>query len=166
MSKELLQKIIIGESIKRTLIRAVIIAVFCFVLFRFFLVPIRIWGISMEPTYHDGSVGFVNTLYYKFHDLKRGDLVAIAIGSGYKYMYLKRVVGLPGEKISFKNGALFIDKEEVYEPYIKCEWNWDMEEVSIGENEYFVVGDNRSVPIETHVKGRVNENKIRGKPLW
>jgi len=120
----------------------------------------------MEPTYHDGSVGFVNTLYYKFHDLKRGDLVAIAIGSGYKYMYLKRVVGLPGEKISFKNGALFIDKEEVYEPYIKCEWNWDMEEVSIGENEYFVVGDNRSVPIETHVKGRVNENKIRGKPLW
>lgn len=166
MSKELLKRIIIGKNAKITLIRAVFVAVFCVIFFRFFLIPMRIQGISMEPTYHNGSVGFVNALYYKFHDLKRGDIVAIAIGSGYKYMYLKRVVGLAGEEVSFKKGVLFIDGEIIREPYIEYEYDWDMDEITVGENEYFVVGDNRSVPIETQAKGRVDKSKIRGRPLW
>ncbi len=120
----------------------------------------------MEPTYHDGSVNFVNTLYYKFHNFKRGDIVAIAIGSGHHYMYLKRILGLPGEKISFKSGTLRIDGQVICEPYVKYEYNWSMEEISVEDNEYFVVGDNRSGAIDAHEKGRVSKEKIIGKPLW
>lgn len=120
----------------------------------------------MEPAYHDSSVNFVNTLYYKLYDLKRGDIVAIAIGSGRHYMYLKRIVGLPGEKISFKNGTLRIDRQVIYEPYVKYDYDWNMEEISVGDNEYFVVGDNRSGPIDIHEKGRVTKEKIIGRPLW
>jgi signal peptidase I len=166
VSKDLIKRILIGKSPRYTLIRAVIIAVFCIILFKFFLIPIRIHGKSMEPTYHDGSINFVNTLYYKYHSLKRGDVVAIAIGSGHRYMYLKRIVGLPGEKVSFKDGKLLIEGKIIYEPYIKYECDWDMSEILIGENEYFVVGDNRGIPIDTHKMGRVDKDKIVGKPLW
>ena len=120
----------------------------------------------MEPTYRDGSINFVNTTYYKFNSLKRGDIVAIAIGSGHRYMYLKRIVGLPGEEISFKDGKLFIEGGILYEPYVKNECDWNMSEILVGDNDYFVVGDNRSGSIDLHEKGRVDKNKIIGRPLW
>lgn len=160
------KRIIIGKNPKRTLIRAVIIAIFCIILFKCFLIPVKINGISMEPTYRDGSVNLVNALYYNSREIKRGDIVTIAIGSGREYMYLKRVVGFPGERVSFRRGRLLIDGKVVSEPYIKYEYNWDMPEVLVGENEYFVVGDNRRIPIETHKMGRVDKDRIVGKPLW
>jgi signal peptidase I len=166
MSIELLKRIIVGKNHRRTLIRAVILAIFCIILFRFFLIPVRIQGISMEPTYHNGAVNLVNTMYYKFHDFKRSDIVAVAIGSGHKYMYLKRIVGLPNEKVAFRAGKLLINGKIIDEPYIVYECDWYMAEVLVGENEYYVVGDNRSGPISGHEKGRVDKNKIMGRPLW
>ena len=120
----------------------------------------------MEPTYHDGSINFVNTLYYKFHNFKRGDIVAITIGSGHRYMYLKRIIGLPGEKVSFKEGKLLIDSKVSYEPYVKYESDWNMSEVLVGKDEYFVVGDNRNGFIGFHEKGRADRSNIIGRPLW
>lgn len=166
MSKDLVKRVLIGKNPRHTLIRTVVIAVFSIVLFKFFLIPIRIQGTSMEPTYHNNSVNFVNTLYYKFHNLKRGDIVTIAIGKRHRYMYLKRIVGLPGEKVSFKEGKLLIDEKVLYEPYVKYEYDWNMPEILVGDKEYFVVGDNRNSSIDTHEKGRVGKNKIIGRPLW
>ena len=166
MVKDLIKVIFIGRHPERTLIRSVVIAVFCIVLFKFFLIPIRIQGMSMEPTYHNGSVNFINVFYYRFRTLERGDLAAIAIGSGRRYMYFKRIVGLPGERLSFKEGKLLINGEAVYEPYMKYGCDWNMPEVLIGHDEYFAVGDNRSTSMETHEKGRIKESKILGKPLW
>jgi len=162
----LLKTVLLGKDPRRTLIRAVILAAVCFFLFKFLLIPIRIQGESMEPTYSNGSINLVNALSHRFHSLDRGDIVAIAIGSGRKYMYLKRVVGLPKERVSFKKGTLFIDGKEKLEPYVKYEYDWNMEEVAVGADEYFVVGDNRSTPMETHEKGRVRKGKIKGIPLW
>ena len=161
-----LKRVLVGRSPRNTFVRAIILAVFCIILFRFFFIPIRIYGKSMEPAYHDGSIDFINTLYYKFHNLKRGDVVAVGIGSGHGYMYLKRVAGLPGEKLSFKDGMLIINGRVVSEPYVKYKYDWNMPEVPIGKDEYFVVGDNRSGPISEHAKGRVYKNKIMGRPLW
>lgn len=157
---------LLGKNPRITLRRAVLLAVFSVLLFKFLLIPIRIKGMSMEPAYRDGSINFVNTLPLQFRSPQRGDIVAIAIGSGRKYMYLKRIIGLPHEKVSFREGKLFIDGEEIPEPYVRYECDWTMEEVPVGSDEYYVVGDNRSTPSETHKKGRVKKGRLRGVPLW
>ncbi len=162
----LFKTMLLGKDPRRTLLRAVILAAFCFLLFKFLLIPIRIQGMSMAPAYRDGSINFVNTLSLRIRSPERGDIVAITIGSGRNYMYLKRIVGLPNEKVSFRDGRLFIDGEEIPEPYMKYECDWTMEEVLVGGDEFYVVGDNRSTPIETHEQGRVLKGRLRGVPLW
>jgi len=165
-ARELIKTILVGRSPRRTVIRAGIIAVFCIILFKFLLIPIRLQGISMEPTYWDGSINLVNTLCYRFRSPKRGDVVAIAIGSGRHYLYLKRVVGLPNERVSFSGGKIFVNGKAIPELYVKYRCDWNMKEELVGPDEYYVVGDNRSIPLETHKQGRVNKEKIKGKPLW
>src|SRR5580698_5639392 len=101
-----LQILVIGRNPKTTLIRAVILAALCVVIFRGVLLRVRVDGISMTPTYADGSTHFVNRLAYLRHEPQRGDVVGIRLTpqqglSAPHIMYLKRIIGLPGESISF-----------------------------------------------------------------
>ena len=155
-----------GRSLPRTLLRAGGVAVLCVVLFKWVLVPVRIRGMSMDPTYRDGSVNFVNALAYRLRPPDRGDVVAISIGTGGRYMYLKRLVGLPGETVSFREGRLLVDGREVSESYVKHPCRWTMKPALVGPEEVFVVGDNRSTRIESHEMGRIENRRIRGRPLW
>ena len=85
--------IIIGRNPKLTLIRIVFLVVACFVVFKFILLPIRVDGPSMLPTYRESSVNFVNCLAYLNHEPKRGDVVAVRY-SGRSIMLMKRVVSM------------------------------------------------------------------------
>src|SRR5207249_3588149 len=97
------QTVLIGRKPRRTLVRILILIVICFVVFKFILLPIRIDGGSMLPTYKEHGVNFVYRLPYLFHEPRRGDVVAIRT-SGYSIMYMKRIVGLPGETVGFQDG--------------------------------------------------------------
>ncbi len=119
----------------------------------------------MEPTYADHSFTMANALRYRFRHPRRGDVVVIRM-AGTHVMLLKRVLGLPGERVSFRGGALLIDSIVVAEPYLSDAGDWNMEEVVVGPDEYFVAGDNRAVPIESHVLGRVDRARIAGGALW
>ena len=110
-------------------------------------------------------MNFVNTLSYRFHEPRRGDVVAIAM-AGRRMMLLKRIIGLPGETVAFSNGILIIDGDEVPEPYLKTDCVWTMGEVKDSPDEYFVAGDNRSVPLSCHSVGRVKRSKIVGEVLF
>ncbi len=158
-------QILIGKSPKRTLIRTAIIALVAFIVFRFFLLPVRLRGISMEPTYGDRSINFVNTLSYRFRSPGRGDIVAIRM-AGRHVLLFKRIIGLPGEQIAFGKGTLLVNGQKVPEPYVRLKGTWDMAAVTIVEDEYFVAGDNRNMPIQTHALGRVKKRKIMGGPLF
>ena len=81
-------------------------------------------------------------------------------------MLLKRVVGLEGEIVEFRNGELFIDQAELSEPYVKypCDWNLPPRKVKTGN--VYVVGDNRNVPIHAHDFGQTPIERIIGAPLW
>lgn len=160
-----LKRIIFGKSPQRTFVRSAILAISCFVIFKFLLLPVRIEGKSMEPTYRNGSFTFVNTLRYRFIKLHRFDVVTIRM-AGNKIMLLKRVIGLPGELISFEDGKLIINGETIPEEYVKTPYDWNMPGVKIELDEYFVVGDNRIMPIEQHELGRVSNSKIIGGPLF
>lgn len=166
-----LRVLALGRNPKRTLVRAATLAVVCVVVFKWMLLPARIDGISMEPTYSDRSFDFVNRLAYLAHEPRRGDVVGIRLTppdgwSSPRIMYFKRVVGLPGEAISFVDGHALVNGRKLDEPYEKLPSDWNMAPVTLGRDEYFVVGDNRSMPREDHVFGKAKRSRIVGKALW
>lgn len=162
--------VLIGRNWKLTLVRLSVLVVTCVIVFPFILLPIRVEGISMLPTYRNGSVNFVNRLAYFRHGPKRGDVVGIRLSDPSlmwpSLMYLKRVIGLPGETVAFNNGTVFINGVALDEPYEKeRDCDWDLPPVKLGPTEYFVVGDNRTMPAQFHEKGRVDSDHIVGKAV-
>ena len=158
-----LQRVVIGRDPKRTLVRVAALVVVCFVVFKFVLVPVYVDGGSMLPTYKENGVNFVNRLAYLFHEPRRGDVVAIGLQAGQHVMYLKRIVGLPGEAVAFHRGRLFINGKLLDEPYVKLSCDWEHEPEQVGPDQYYVVGDNRDMPWGDHTHGRAARNHIVGK---
>jgi signal peptidase I len=154
----------IGRNPKMTVIRIVTLIVFCFLFFNFVLLPIRVTGISMLPTYKNGSFNFVNRLAYLRHEPRRGDVISIRY-AGIHMMLMKRVVGLPGETVAFVDGQVFINGRALAEPYEKFPSDWNLPPEKLDSNEYYVVGDNRTMPPEDHTKGKVERQRIIGKVI-
>jgi signal peptidase I len=159
-----LRIVVIGRNPRMTLVRVAVLIVASFVVFKYVLLPIRVEGISMLPTYQDRSVNFVNRLAYLRHEPQRGDVISIRL-AGLHRMYLKRIIGLPGETVAFEKGRVLINGEALEEPYEKLHCDWDREPVTLGPDEYFVVGDNRTMPWQGHRMGKVDREHIVGKAL-
>ena len=162
--------LLIGRNPKRTLVRIAVLVVTCFVVFRFILLPIHIEGISMLPAYHTGQVNCVNRLAYLGHEPRRGDIVCVRLSapnwlSTPGVMYMKRVIGLPGEAVSFRDGRAYINDRPLDEHYVKEPCNWQHDPVQCSPTQYYLVGDNRSMPFELHSQGRAERDRIIGKLL-
>ena len=161
------RRMLIGRSLRRTLIRAALLAGVCVLVFRFVLAPLRLDGESMEPTFQSGGFALANRLAYLSAAPQRGDVVAVRLrDSGRSIFYLKRVVGLPGESIGFHDGQLTVDGVPHKEPYLIYQSDWNRDPVVCGPQEYFVVGDNRSMSIENHTFGRTYQSRIVGKVIF
>ncbi len=132
--------------------------------FKYLLVPCVISGASMEPTVHSNGFTFCWRGRYWHGTPQRGDIVIIKYDNG--IYFLKRVIGMPGETVAFRDGSAYIDGKKLDEPYVVYPSDWEMEPVKVGPDEYFVVGDNRSMPIAQHQKGAVRAGRIAGAPLF
>ena len=119
----------------------------------------------MEPTYPDRGVNFCWRLRYLFSEPKRHDVVAVRF-AGTKVMLLKRVIAFEGERVEFRRGKLFVDEREIDEPYVRYPCNWNLPPREVEKGCVYVVGDNRSMPIENHVFGQTSMKRIVGVPLW
>jgi signal peptidase I len=159
-----LQVMILGRSPRRTLVRVVVLVVTILLVREFALIPIRIVGPSMMPTYPSGGVNLVNRLAYFRSPPQRGDVVAIRT-SGESIMFMKRIVGLPGETVQFHRGRLLINGRELDEPYLKLGCDWESLPKTLGPDRYYVVGDNRSMPEQDHTEGIAVRERIVGKIL-
>ena len=131
-----------GRHPEWTAARVVTLLVVTFVLWKFVAFPIRVRGHSMEPTYRDERINVVNRLAYVRHAPRRGDVVAIRL-AGESVVLLKRIIGLPGEKLTIKDGVVRIDGEPLDEPYLHDHLPWEDARMLLDDDEYFVVGDNR-----------------------
>lgn len=158
------RRLLLGTNPRRTLLRALVWGLGAFLIVGFVAQPVVTRGVSMEPTYRDGTIHLVNLLLFRFRDPRRGDVVAIQMVGGRTY-YLKRILAIPGDKVSFSNGVLIINGAHVKEPYIRTACNWSLPEIALGPGEFFVAGDNREGPIETHLAGIVRRERIVGG-LW
>jgi signal peptidase I len=164
-----LRTVLIGRSPARTALRIAILVVGTVGVSLFVLLPIRVIGPSMLPTYQERGVNFVNRLAFLRSDPKRGDVVAIRLSNPSLWppsiMYMKRVVGLPGETIQFHEGHLFINGRILDEPYVTQPYDWETSEQTLAPGWYYVVGDNRSMPEALHEEGKTPRNRIVGKVL-
>ena len=159
-----LGRLVYGTNLRRTLIRAAILGVLVFIVFRFVFVGVRVNGASMAPTYASNGINLVNRLSYLWSAPQRGDVVGVWLrADGHSVLWMKRIVGLPGEAIGFQDGRVTVNGKALDEPYVLLPSDWNSEPVVCGPDEYYIVGDNRSMPIELHKHGRVKRRLIAGK---
>jgi signal peptidase I len=159
-----LKTVLIGRNPRRTMMRLAVLVAASIVVFKFVLLPIRVEGWSMYPAYRDRDVNFINRLAYVRSSPKRGDVVAIRL-AGTSIMFLKRIVGLPGDTVAFHQGHAVINGKILVEPYVKLPCDWELPPETLGPDFYFVVGDNRNMPSEDHVFGKGSRDRIVGKLL-
>jgi signal peptidase I len=157
----LTRRVVFGRNPRRTVVRILVLAGASFLVFGWTLTPIRVRGISMEPTYEDGALNLVNRVVYRFRAPARGDVIAIRL-AGPRVLYVKRIVGLPGEHIGFVKGTIEVNGAPLSEPYVRNRLPWDVPAVPVGPREYFVVGDNRGMRAGDHDFGRVDARRILG----
>lgn len=143
--------------------------------------PVTVEGRSMVPNLQDGEYGFTSILSAKTSKPKRGEVVVVDMEENGKQAYwVKRIIGMPGETVSIKDGVVYInDKaldESAYmdEEYVQSvidQYGYfmeDMEPVTLKDNEYFVMGDNRIVSKDSRnpLVGPVQESQIYGKGVF
>ena len=156
------KRLVFGENPRRTAVRVLFLAAASFITFKWLLIPIRTEGSSMLPTYAPDKLNFVNRLAYAASKPGRGDVVAIRM-AGPHVLYVKRVIGLPGERVAVRGGTVFINDKPLDEPYVKLRRAWDVDEVVLGSSEYFLMGDNRGMSAADHDFGRADLDRILGK---
>jgi signal peptidase I len=161
----LMRSILFGRHPRRTAVRVVVLAATAAVVFGVVLLPVRLSGISMEPTYDDGALNFANRLAFAWRRPARGDVVAIRM-AGLRVLYVKRIIGLPGERVEIAMGTVLIDGQPLVEPTVVRRAAWNVPPVKLGLNEYFVVGDNRAMAAHNHDFGRTTRDRIVGTMLF
>ena len=149
----------IGRKPTFTLARVCLLIISSLLIFRFILLPVRVTGNSMEPTCYDGQISVVNDLAYIWHTPKRGDIVGFRPDNSLQII-IKRIVGLPGERIAFHSGVVYINGKSITEPYLDSQGAWEWPEETLGKNVYFVIGDNRLISQQFRIEGKRIFGKI------
>ena len=147
------------------LTRLILLGLSCFLFFSYILIPIRIQGHSMEPTYRNGSYAFCVRPQYLFTPIKRFDVVTVRF-TGRSVMLLKRVLALPGDTLEFREGTLYINEERIDEPYLQHHSSWNLPVREVKQGYVYVVGDNRSTSMSEHHFGQVKIERIIGGVLF
>ncbi len=150
----------------------VLVAIILAVLIRMFvLVVATVDGPSMQPSLTHGDRLLVTKYTYKFSEVERGDIIICKYNDPiYPDMYVKRVIGLPGEMISIIDGVVHINGEPINEPYITrslpgIDSHHNMAPYYIPEGKYFVIGDNRNNSADSRMEsnGAISKEQIVGK---
>ena len=149
----------------KLLVRVSLVALLSYLFFGYLCIPLHIEGISMEPNYHDGGFNFCWRLRYLFSTPQRYDVVAVRF-AGDRIMLLKRIVAFEGDQVEFRQGKLLVNGLELEEPYVRNPCDWDLSPRTVQKDSIYVIGDNRSMPIENHVFGNAAIRRIIGVPLW
>lgn len=151
----------------RDLMLSVLIAVLVIL---FLYRPVKVEGTSMMPSLYDQERLFINQFSYKFGigDIKRGDTVVFWYPEDTTKSYIKRVIGLPGDKVAVEDGTVYVNGKKLEEPYVPDEYRDDRPYAPtvVPPDEYFVLGDHRIFSNDSRAWGFVPRNFIYGKAVF
>jgi len=146
------------KSILKEYLPYVLIVIVVLGIKHFIVSPIRVNGKSMMDTLHHGDIMFLDRISYRASDIERFDIVVIDNGSEF---IIKRIIGLPGERVTYLDNQLYINDKKVEDPYAtNSTTNFD---VIVEEDSYFVLGDNREDSMDSRYFGTFHKDKILGK---
>lgn len=155
------------RKILREVYPYIIIVVVVLLIKSFLVAPVRVVGPSMEHTLLNGDIMILDKISYRFNEIKRFDIVVVNSNEG---LIIKRVIGLPGDKIEYKNNKLYINGEYYKEDYLDGDIktsDFILEELigneTIPQDYYFVLGDNREESKDSRTIGLIKEKQIQGK---
>ena len=158
------------------LVKMVVLSLVIIIPIRYFLIqPFYVKGASMEPNFFDREYLIIDEISYRFHEPNRGDIVVFRYPRDPQEYFIKRVIGLPGEKVQIKNGEVWIyDKAnpggaKLPEPYLPENvktFGLSEDTITLESGEYYVLGDNRNSSKDSRSFGPVDKSFLIGKVLF
>ncbi len=148
------------------IIETVTIAVVAVFLVRTFVAqPFLVSGASMEPSFYNGDYLLIDELAYRFREPTRGEVVVFKYPGDHRSFYIKRLIGLPGERVTIESGQVAIyngnNEKVLQEPYLHNQTAGRFD-VVLSSNQYFVMGDNRSFSFDSRNWGPLAKGEIVG----
>jgi signal peptidase I len=154
----------IMKSLIKEFVIPILLALCVFFMLQAMLFQCVVRQTSMTPTLVEGERIFINKTAYFIDSPKRGDIIVFQLPERQSDIPLiKRVIGLPGEQIAIRDGKVFINGFPLDEPYIKEVPKYRIENLTIGNDRYFVLGDNRNGSYDSHCGWTVEGDLIIGK---
>jgi signal peptidase I len=134
----------------------------------FFYQPVRVEGTSMLPRLEDHDRLFINKFVYHIESIQRDDVVVFHYPRDPEKSYIKRVIGLPGDRIWIDHGQVWVNGTHLSESYIPDRYrdNRSMAEMIVPDDSYFVMGDHRSISSDSREFGPVERDLIYGKAVF
>ncbi len=150
------------------IIQLIIVSLAIVIPVRYFLFqPFLVRGASMEPNFYEKDYLIIDEISYRFREPLRGEVIVLRSPEQPEVFLLKRVIGLPGDQVTYQNGKIFINQnhldESQYLKNILTEAN--PEGVQLKENEFYVLGDNRGLSLDSRILGPINKKYITGR-VW
>ncbi len=154
------------------IVKMVVISLAIIIPVRYFLVqPFYVKGESMEPNFHENEYLMVDEISYRFNPPQRGEVVVFRYPKDPQDYYIKRLIGLPGETVFIKDGSVYVTAttgetfkiEEDYLPSYISTIALSEEPITLSEDEYFVLGDNRNASKDSRSFGAVKKSFIIGR---
>lgn len=156
------------------LIKVFLIAVIIIIPIRYFLVqPFFVRGASMEPSFHNGEYLVIDQLSYRFREPQRGEVIVFRFPENPSQFFIKRIVGLPGDEITVRDGVVFLRNEDFLQEVQLDESGYLSAGTRTGgslttqltDGQYFVLGDNRVASSDSRSWGALSRNHIVGR-VW
>ena len=150
-------------ALGRELAETIVLTLLIFLIMRALVQNYRIEGYSMEPNLHQQQYLIVNKVAYYLGSPARGDIIVFEYPNGPETDYIKRVIGIPGDTVECRPNEILVNGVVIDEPYNPHPWTYTCLPQTLGEDEYFVLGDNRSQSSDSHKWGAVERKFIIGK---
>jgi signal peptidase I len=131
----------------------------------FFIRTPQVSGLSMEPRVSSGEYVLINTVAYRFAIPKRGEIVAFRHDGDTPEVYIKRIVGVPGDRIRLDRGVVYLNGALLDEPYVRYRDARSFGEITVPSGSYYVLGDNRANSDDSRFFGPVAQEQLIGKAL-
>ena len=130
--------------------------------------PVKVEGVSMMPGLEDQERIFVNKFVYRWEPIERGDIIVFRYPRDTSKSYIKRVIGVAGDRVRIQNGQVYVNGEALDEDYVPSDYAdaRSYPELVVPRNTYFVLGDHRTMSSDSREFGPVNDRYIYGKAVF